>query len=178
MKSVLALAKEQLDEAGYSTALEDSQDNEVLLFENDTILGFVLCFPDASAVLQTWQSRSQHVLKSAQFALRRAERKAWNSYLVFLAEAAADYGESIMLGSIEEDLVGTRKIAKAGMLTAEDTRLAILPLLAIQNAPHLEAVDMAAEIRLRTTELPAELVDAFLGGAAETSLAQLLENSQ
>jgi len=37
---------------------------------------------------------------------------------------------------------------------------------------------MAAEIRLRITELPAELVDAFLGGAAETSLAQLLENSQ
>ena len=107
-----------------------------------------------------------------------AERKAWNSYLVLLAEAAADYGENILLGSIEEDLVGTRKIARAGILTAEDTRLAILPLLAIQNAPHLEAVDMAAEIRLRTTELPVELVEAFLSGAAETTLAQLLEANQ
>ncbi|GHE05396.1 hypothetical protein U879_04035 [Defluviimonas sp. 20V17] len=110
--------------------------------------------------------------------LRRAERKAWNAYLVFLAPSPGDYGENIMVGGIEEDLVGTRKIARAGIADAADVRAALLPLLAIQNAPRLDAVDMPAEIRLRTTELPSKLVDGFLSGASENTLLQLLEEGQ
>lgn len=178
MSALLSMAQEQLVGAGYAVATADDQDGPVLLFENDSILGFVLCFPDAAALLERWQSASQRVLQTAQFALRKAERKAWNAYLVFLAEAEGDYGENIMLGAIEEDLVGTRKLARAGIANAEAVRAALLPLLAIQNAPRLDAVDMPAEIRLRTTELPNELVDAFLSGAGESTLAQLLEAGQ
>jgi hypothetical protein len=177
--SVLApLVQEQLAAAGYAVSTADDQDGPVVLFENDSILGFVLCFSDAATLLERWRPSSQRVLQAAQFSLRRAERKAWNAYLVFLAETAGDYGQSIMLGGIEEDLVGTRKIARAGIGDGEDIRGALLPLLAIQNAPRLDAVDMPAEIRLRTTELPSELVDAFLSGAAESTLVQLLEAGQ
>lgn len=178
MSALLSIVQEQLVGAGYAVATADGQDGPVLLFENDSILGFVLCFPDATAVLEQWVSSSQRVLLTAQFALRRAERKAWNTYLVFLAAADGDPGQNMMLGLIEEDLVGTRKIARAGITNAEGVRTALLPLLAIQNAPHLDAVDMQAEIRLRTTELPNELVDAFLSGAAESTLTHLLEADQ
>ena len=80
-----------------------------------------------------------------------------------------------MLGSIEEDLVGTRKIARAGITNTEDIRSALLSLLAIQNAPRLEAVDMPTEIRVRTSELPSELVEAFLSGTNTATLFELLE---
>lgn len=178
MSQILSLVQEELLAGGYAVATTDDKDGPVILFESDTILGFVLCFPDASTLLQRWQPMSQRVLQAAQFALRRAERKAWNTYLVFLSEAAGDYGQNILLGTIEEDLVGTRKIARAGIKGIEEVRAAILPLLAIQNAPRLDAVDMAAEIRLRTTELPSELVEAFLSGTSDANLAQLLEASQ
>jgi hypothetical protein len=178
MSALLTMAQELLVAAGYAVATADDQDGPVLLFENDSILGFVLCFPDTAALIEWWQPISQRVLQTAQFALRRAERKAWNAYLVFLAEAEGDYGQNVMLGAIEEDLVGTRKIARAGITNTEDMRAALLPLLAMQNAPRLDAVDMPAEIRLRTTELPSDLIDAFLGGAVESTLAQLLEAGQ
>jgi hypothetical protein len=95
---------------------------------------------------------------------------------VFLGEAEANYGERVALSSIEENLTGTRKLARAGISDSESLRAALLPLLPIQNAPHLGAVDMAAEIKLRTTELPTRVVDAFLSTRAqEASVAQILE---
>jgi hypothetical protein len=178
MSPILSTVQEQLIVGGYAVTTTDDQDGPVVLFENDFVLGFVLIFPDAPTLLETWQASSQRVLHAAQFALRRAERKAWNVYLVLLTEAPADYGQNILLGSIEEDLVGTRKIARARIADSEDIRGALLPLLAIQNAPRLDAVDMPAEIRLRTTELPSELVDAFLNGASDGVIAQLLEGGQ
>lgn len=178
MSVISGIVREQLLEGGYAVGTIDDQDGPVLLFENDSILGFVLCFSDAATLLERWQAASQRVLQSAQFALRRAERKAWNAYLVFLAEAPGEYGENIMIGAIDEDLIGTRKIARAGVADGAEVRAALLPLLAIQNAPRLDAVDMAEEIRMRTTELPTELVEGFLSGASESTLLQLLEALQ
>ena len=37
---------------------------------------------------------------------------------------------------------------------------------------------MPAEIRLRTTEVPGNLVDVFLSGASESTLLQVLEAGQ
>lgn len=175
MNAFLSMVQDQLAGGGYAVATTEDQDGLVLMFENDSILGFVVGFPDASTLLEQWQSTSQRVLRSQQLALRRAERKAWNAYLVLLAEAPGDFGQNVMLGAIEEDLVGTRKIAWAGITDAEHVRDALLPLLAIQNAPRLDAVDIAAEIRRRTPELPSELVEVFLSGASEGTLVQLLE---
>lgn len=76
---------------------------------------------------------------------------------------------------IEEDLTGTRKIARAGIGDVEQLRTALLPLLPIQSAPSLGAVDMPAEIRLRTTELPKRAIEAYLSGAHEASVIQVLE---
>jgi len=176
--SVLHLASQQLTTANYSVATHDDGTVRYLSFEGDTVLGFVLAFDDAASLIARWRPDSQHVLKASQFGLRRAEAKAWNAYLVLLSATAAEYGPSVALSAIEEDLTGTRKIARAGVATDDDARGALLPLLAMQNAPQLDAVDMAAEIRLRTSELPSDLIDAFVGGVPEATLLQLLEAGQ
>lgn len=176
--NVLQFVSQQLNEAGYSVAALEEASVTYLAFEGDTVLGFVLAFPDAPKLIENWRPHSQQVLKAAQFALRRAEAKSWNAYLILLAAEAADYVASIKLSAIEEDLTGTRKIARAGISSEDCARAALLPLLAIQNAPQLDAVDMASEIRLRTTELPPDLVEAFVGGAPDAAIFQLLEAGQ
>lgn len=176
--NILSIASQQLSEAGYSVAALEDQSLKYLAFEGDTVLGFVLSFPDTGSLIEHWRSQSQQILKAAQFGLRRAEAKSWNAYLILLSAEQADYAGSVTLSAIEEDLTGTRKIARAGIDAEEDGRAALLPLLSIQNAPQLDAVDMAAEIRLRTTELPGELVDAFVGGASDTTILQMLEAVQ
>ena len=67
----------------------------------------------------------------------------------------------MMLHAIEEDLAGTRKIARAGLHMMEDVRSALLPLLPLQNAPQLEAVDIEAETRQRAQEVPDNALRAF-----------------
>lgn len=176
--TLIELVQQQLTQARYATALRDKLDNPILMFESDSVLGFVICFRDAATLIEDWNIASQRVLREAQFALRRAEAKSWNSYLVLLTGAEASYGESIMLSTIEEDLVGTRKIARAGVTASEQAHAALLPLLPIQNAPRLDAIEMATEMRLRTSELPPELVEAFISNAPETNLIQLLEAKQ
>ncbi len=176
MSDIRSWVREILTEADYSVGQTDGQDGETVLFESNSVLGFVLVFNDPKTLIGIWQASSTRALVANQFALRRAESKAWNAYFIFLAEAPGDYGQNITLGAIEEDLVGTRKIARAGISTKEDCRAALLPLLPVQHAPRLEAIDMAAEIRLRTSELPEPLIDAYLAGAGEALMTQLLES--
>jgi hypothetical protein len=149
-----------------------------MTFENDTVVGFVLHYADAESMLKDWRGRSTEVLTTAQFRLRRLDAKAWNAYLLLLADEPGDYGQTIAIGAIEEDLVGTRKIARAGISAVAEMRSALLALLPIQNTPKLESVDLPAEIRLRTSELPAEVVETFLSGAPESTVLQLLEADQ
>ncbi|RYD68595.1 MAG: hypothetical protein EOP58_00090 [Sphingomonadales bacterium] len=172
------LAARHLHEAGYSVAALTEADIRYLAFEGDTVLGFVLAFDDADVLIERWHQDSQRVLKASQFGLRRAETKSWNAYVVLLTDGPSDYASTIRLGTVEEDLTGTRKIARAGVVSDDDMRGALLPLLAMQHAPRLDAVDMAGEIRLRTSELPPELIDAFVGGAPEGTILQLLEAGQ
>ena len=164
-----------LSTAEYSVGALDMPDGSVTIFENDTILGFALYYPDPETLIQSWRSASARVFEHARFALRHAGTKAWNAYLLLLADAPGDYGQTIALANIEEDLVGTRKIARAGVEIPDELRNALTPLLPLQTAPRLEAVDMAAEIKLRTSELPSELVDGFLSNASSAVLLRMLE---
>jgi hypothetical protein len=163
MIDVLEESNRLLQTAGISTLLIETVRGKALAFEGATILGFVLGYEASALVAEN------------QLSLRRARDKAWNTYTVLLAAAEANYAERVALSSIEEDLTGTRKLARAGISDAERLQAALLPLLPIQNAPQLEAVDMPSEIRLRTTELPRRVVDAFLSGAQEGAVIQVLE---
>jgi hypothetical protein len=149
--------------------------SECLLFEGAAVIGFVLFYSDADSLLREWEDDINDLATKHQFGLRRAQAKAWNTYAVLLAAAPPSPTNQIALSAVEENLIGTRKIARAAIEKAEDVRAALLPLLPIQNAPRLEAVDMKAEIQLRTTELPALLVQAFLSDASDATVARVLE---
>lgn len=178
MSETIAAAEELLREADYDVGSISTLEGHFMTFESDSILGFVACYRDAASLLENWRMASAKILESAKLALRRSETKAWNTYFVFLAEAPGDYGQNIALGAIEEDLVGTRKIARAGVATIQELRSALLPLLPVQTAPRLEPVDMATEIKLRTSELSSDLVETFLSNASEATILQFLEDSQ
>jgi hypothetical protein len=168
-----------LQNAQIATQFVETSRVRALTFESETVLGFIVAYEDCTQLLDGWRADMDALVTENQLGLRRALSKAWNTYTLFLAAAAANYGEKVALSKIEEDLVGTRKLARAGIADLEDLRAALLPLLPIQNAPHLEAVDMSAEIRLRTTELPTHVVDAFLAPRAqETAVAQIFEEER
>jgi hypothetical protein len=134
-----------------------------------------LAYDTPSQLIELWTGDADRVIANYQFGLRRAGQKAWNTYLVLLASSATDFRASAVLSAIEEDLAGTRKVARANIADIADVRAALLPLLPLQSAPMLEPVDVASEIRQRTTELPPHAVDAFLSTANDAMVMQVLE---
>lgn len=176
MNETEAAARQLLVNGGYSVGELHAGDCNIVIFENATVLGFVLLYRDSMELLQNWWVHSDLVLRETQFSLRQAGQKAWNTYTIFLSEDHAYPHDRIKLQGIEEDLVGTRKIARAGVKDAEELRLALLPLMGIQSAPRLEPIDMAKEIRLRTSELPDELIDGFIADAPKSMMINLLES--
>ena len=178
MNETEAAVRQQLVNGGYGIGELDARDCRVVIFENATVLGFVFFYSDSSALFENWRTDSERILREAQFSLRQAGEKAWNTYTVFLADNRTNPDDGIKLHAIEENLIGTRKIARTGVKNLEELRLALLPLLGIRNAPRLEPIDMASEIRLRTSELPGDLVDGFIGNAPNSVMTQLLESGR
>ena len=176
MRKTIATLRTLLSDAGYSIGDLNELDGTVITFENDTILGFVLLYPDATKLINSWKTDSARVFGKVQSALRQAGEKAWNAYLVLLADTSGNYEQIIALENIEEDLVGTRKLARAGVEVPDELRNALMPLLSLQNAPRLEAVDIPKEIKLRTSELPPKLIKGFLSSASDSVLLQILES--
>lgn len=177
MNNLLREMQRLFDEADYATVLTEVGQNKLVAFENATVLGFAFAYDSPAQLIERWDADSRAAIAEHQLGLRRAQNKAWNIYTIFLAEAPASYGQMAALNVIEENLTGTRKIARGGLADGEDLRNALLPLLPVQNAPRLDPVDMAVEIRLRTTELPSQVVDAFLSGATASSMGQVLEET-
>jgi hypothetical protein len=71
-----------------------------------------------------------------------------------------------------------RKITKAGVLGDSGARAALLPLLPFRAAPVLDPIDMREEIASRSSELNADIVQAFLSEADENIVLQLLEDGE
>lgn len=177
MTDISTMCDSVLREAGYITERIEGTDKAGLAFEGDTALGFVLCYETCPMLTDRWREDSATTISHYQFGLRKAGTKAWNAYLVLLTEDEADYSKSMLLGAIEEDLGGTRKIVRSGMRDESDIRAALLPLLPLQSPPRLEAVDMRQEVRQRATELPERALAAFLSDADETVVLQVLEEA-
>lgn len=175
MIDLLDESRRLLNASNILTNVIETTGGKVLAFEDVTALGFIILYPGAASLLESWSADAAALISEHQLSFRRAQAKAWNAYTVFLTADSANYGELVALNVIEEDLTGTRKIARAGIGDVEQLRAALLPLLPIQITPSLEAVDMPAEIRLRTTELPERAIEAYLSRAQEASVIQVLE---
>jgi len=172
---ILTASAELLTESGYEASRGSVNGREFIAFEDETVLGFLFAYADISSLVECWAQNERQVIRDHQFVLRRSGQKAWNIYVAFLTEATSDYAFSVRLIAIEEDIGGTRKVARAGIRDSFDLRGALLPLLPLQAAPKLEAVDMHAEIRQRATDLHTRAVEAFLHRADDAVILQVLE---
>jgi hypothetical protein len=172
---ILAVAEQILTEAGFSTARAQVGQRMCLVFENQTVLGFAFAYDNPGDLATNWTVDANGAITGHQFGLRRAGGKAWNAYVVLLSVGIPDQALSSRIGAIEEDLVGTRKIASAGISGAPDVRRALLPLLPIQTAPKIEAANIPDEIRTRTTQLPARAAEAFFSAADPSLVLQVME---
>lgn len=171
-----------LGDAGFSTnkvevpAGETPSTIATLSFEDATVIGFIIAYDTVDELIARWKSDGDRVAIRHRAALQAAKQKAWNTYLVLLSPEAADFGQSLVLGQIEEDLEAMRKITKSGVTGPAGAHNALLPLLPFRAAPALAPVDMREEIKGRTTELDDQLVAGFLSSADENVLMQLLED--
>lgn len=166
-----------LTRTGFTALRSFVRGREVLIFEDDSVIGFVFSYPNAQSLIAGWGNDSEAAVSAHQLALRRAGQKAWNTYVVLLASGDATSAEMAALAAIEEDLTGTRKIARQDIKDISDLEAAFLPLLPIQSAPKLDAVDMVLEIRQRATELPPRAVEAFVSGVEESVVLQVIEET-
>lgn len=173
----LELSQGVLSGAGFSTSLASLGDRPFIIFEDAVVVGFLFSYSNCADLIDGWSKDMDTALSTYQHALRTAGRKAWNAYTLLITPGVATTSQAVALSAIEEDLTGTRKIARAGVVDKTDIEAALLPLMALQAAPRLEAVDIAAEIRQRTTELPSRVVDAFLSEADEAVVLRVLEET-
>jgi hypothetical protein len=177
MNDLISDSVEILVAAGYAVQRIPAGNREALAFENSVCLGFVFAYDTADRLLREWADDSKGVISRYGLALRHAGEKAWNVYVVLISGGPKNETLQASLAELEEDLVGTRKIARDGVLSTADLRSALLPLLPIQSAPKLEAVDMPSEIRMRASDVDPKGVGAFLSTADESVVLQLLEET-
>jgi hypothetical protein len=178
MTDILDLCREALNGVGFSTRHVDTESTTpAIIFESDTILGFALAYEQFHSLILDWRTDVDGLFSTHSFGLRRAGDKAWNAYAVILCRQSLSGNDAVALGAIDEDLVGFRKVTYAGISDAVDIRDALLPLLPLQSAPKLEAVDMTDEIKLRTRELSERVVEGFLAGADEGVMLQVMEEA-
>jgi hypothetical protein len=175
MTTVHDEALRKLRDASFDVAGASSEHGEAAIFENDTILGFAFFYDTATDLIRLWATDADALIATRRFQLKAAGNKAWNTYVLFLAMQRPSPIEIVALSIIEENLAGYRKIARAGCASAADLNRALLPLLPIQSAPVLEAVDSKVEVRQRATELSPKILDAFLSEADEQIVLQMLE---
>jgi hypothetical protein len=173
--NLIEQATEILQNAGFAVESVEIDGRSARVFENDTLLGFVVAYDTAGDLIGRWSGDTDRLVAQRQFQLRAAGIKAWNTYVLLFAHNRADYAEAVALSSIEEDLAGLRKIARAGCMHGSDILLALLPLMPLQSAPVLDAIDSKEEIRQRTTELTPKVVEAFLSAADTHVVLQVLE---
>ncbi len=175
MTNVREEAARRLQEASFDVTGTPGQHGDAFIFENDTVLGFALLYDTAADLIGRWNADADALIATRRFQLKASGNKAWNTYVLFLAAGQPTSNEAVALSLIEEDLAGYRKIARAGCDNLADLDRALLPLLPVQSAPVLDAVDSKVEVRQRATEISSRLLEAFLSDADEQIVLQMLE---
>lgn len=174
MNGTMDLLQDALKSAGYDIIDIDGTACPCVGFENELYFGFAFLFETTKQLLDDWQTHSSKVLERFQFQIRNAGEKSWNIYNVFLSFDEPDSSQKALLHQVEENLVGTRKIAQCVEPSPDGIRRGLLPLLRIQNPPVLEPINMDAEIRIRVSGLPKQAVDAFLDQAPTYEVYRLI----
>jgi hypothetical protein len=152
-------------------------DQDILLFEDDSIFGFVVLYDTVERLLATWKEKQTHFIQKNAGTLRRANMKAWNCYAVFLSSEIAHDEQRPSLADIEEDLSLTRKLVADGVSTQRDAQRALLPVLPIQNHA-VPSSDLTLNLSTRLDSWSVQAVRALEGDATATELLEILWDTQ
>jgi hypothetical protein len=165
MTEILSTSLGVLQENHYVTRLLQLESVDFLSFEDESIMGCVLDFPDAESLLSSWRRWEEAFLRANANRFRLAGEKAWNVYCVFLTSADADEKRRREVKWIEEDLDRTRKLAMCGVSNKQLLVDALLPLLSLQHKPALENESYEQRLRRRLARTVSPLVE----NAADTN---------
>src|ERR1700723_2856331 len=83
---LLMISDEVLCEAGFLTRRVRLDNKEAIAFEDATVVGFLFQYPTAPDLVSSWVAESDGAINNNQLGLRRAGQKAWNTYLIMLAQ--------------------------------------------------------------------------------------------
>ena len=169
--NILDYARRLLESGKYSTL---SEGNDSVIFEDYSLFGFLWVAPSPADILRKWQQKQDNFLRGRDSQLRKAGEKSWNAYSIFLSEMDATAVEMNELRAVEEDFRGTRKVVKVGVQTESKIIQALLPLVANQSLIQLSEDDAIARLRGRLNSLPAEVLDAFIGGSNPAGIANIV----
>src|SRR3546814_12466423 len=72
---ILQSGNEMLREAGYSAEPVRIGSRDALVFESDTVLGFVCVYDSSAELMESWSKDSDQAISTYQFGLRRSGTK-------------------------------------------------------------------------------------------------------
>lgn len=168
--SVIEWAERALVNAGYQVVRAVGGPDR-LTFEDESLIGLVRTYDKPAEIIETWVEEQNRFLREHALALRQTQEKSWNVYSIFLSSGLASAVESRRMTQIEEDLIATRKIASAGVTSAEDAARALAPLLPIRSIT-LQHDDVLTRMR-GTLRLGPQTLEGLLNEVSVDELAQL-----
>jgi hypothetical protein len=137
-----------LEAAGFRTSPAAGQTTSCY-FEDENIMGSVTVHESAKSLLTNWEKMQDAFLGQYASQFRSSPAKAWNIYTIHLTTEPSSAELASKIFEVEHDFRGTRKIARTGIISKEDLRMAILPLLPLQNMMILSKSDFSQRIRER-----------------------------
>ena len=161
-------------EAAAFTTLSLRPDSSFLYFEDSTIMGQVHVLASAAEIVETWESLQDNFLRRNASRLLVDTTKAWNLYTILLASHAPPIDLARALFSLEDDLRGTRKIARAGVLTKRDIAAALAPILPFHSVPSVAPIDASVALAERLHSVAPPLQGLVTGASTEALVASLL----
>ena len=174
MPRLLDDVRTALEAAAFKT-LSLRPDSSFLYFEDSTIMGQVHVLASAAEIVDTWESLQDNFLRRNASRLLVDTTKAWNLYTVLLASHAPPIDLARALFSLEDDFRGTRKIARAGVLTKRDIAAALAPILPLlHSVPSVAPIDASVALAERLHSVAPPLQGLVTGAPTETLVASLL----
>lgn len=116
-------------------------DPAVLLFEDDSIMGFVVFFETVEELLSQWKEKQGQFISRMAVELRRSSRKSWNCYAIFLTREKVPIGFAPRLSDLEEDLSLTRKLVGDDVSSVGAIFRVLMPILPLQQKPSINSVE-------------------------------------
>ena len=162
-----------LEGAEFATFLP-RPDSLALHFEDISVLGHVHVLDAADEILANWQVIQDDFLRANASRFMRDTTKAWNLYTILLTSETPAPNVAARLFAVEDDFRGTRKIARAGVVSREDVMSALAPILPLNNVLAVGLVDAKQRLLERLGAVTPILRSLATGAATEAIAASLL----